>query len=53
MPEQLDFSVLSTIRDPELRASIERLGSAITEALPVPVEQLFIKRQNSSVSPLP
>jgi hypothetical protein len=39
MPEQLDFSILSNIRDPELRASIERLGSAITEALPVPLEE--------------
>src|SRR6266849_7943684 len=32
MPTQLDLSLLSTIRDPELRASIERLGNAMAEA---------------------
>src|SRR6266852_63968 len=32
MPAQLDLSLLSTIRDPELRASIERLGKTLAAA---------------------
>src|SRR5713101_6849560 len=32
MPAQLDFSLLSTIRDPELRTSIERLGKTLADA---------------------
>jgi len=32
MPAQLDLSLLSTIRDPEPHASIERLGNAMAEA---------------------
>jgi len=31
MPAQLDLSVAATIKDPELRASLERLGNAMTE----------------------
>ena len=34
MAAQLDLSIASVIKDPELRASIERLGSAMGEAPP-------------------
>lgn len=36
MSDQLDLSLLASISDPELRASLERLGNVITEALAVP-----------------
>ena len=36
MPAQLDLSLLATVKDPELRASIERLGNVMAEALPTP-----------------
>ena len=32
MAAQLDLSLLATVKDPELRASIERLGNVIAEA---------------------
>jgi hypothetical protein len=32
MPTQLDLSIAATIKDPELRASLERLGNVMTEA---------------------
>jgi len=36
MGAQLDLSLLATITDPELRASLERLGNALTEAPATP-----------------
>src|SRR2546425_5991906 len=35
-PAQLDLSVLASVSDPELRASLERLGNAMVEAAPDP-----------------
>jgi hypothetical protein len=32
MPAQLDLSIAATIKDPELRASLERIGNAMTKA---------------------
>ena len=32
MPAKLDLSVAATIKDPELRASLERIGNAMTKA---------------------
>jgi len=37
MAAQLDLSLLATIPDPELRASLERLGNAMAEALSGPL----------------
>ena len=36
MDAQLDLSLLATVKDPELRAAIARLGNAMAEALPEP-----------------
>ncbi len=36
MSAQLDLSLLATVKDPELRASIERLGNVMAEAPPTP-----------------
>jgi hypothetical protein len=37
MPAQLDLSLLDTVKDPDLRASIARLGSALAATTPEPV----------------
>ena len=37
MPAQLDLSLLDTVKDPDLRASIARLGSALAATPPEPV----------------
>ena len=34
MPDQLDLSLLATVKDPELRATLERLGNAMADAPP-------------------
>src|SRR5947199_5968920 len=34
MPAQLDLSIAATIKDPALRASLERLGNIMAEAPP-------------------
>lgn len=34
MPNQLDLSLLATVKDPELRATLERLGNAMADAPP-------------------
>src|SRR5712691_1269110 len=34
MPDQLDLSLLATVKDPELRATLERLGNALADAPP-------------------
>src|SRR5712691_9712232 len=39
MPDQLDLSLLATVKDPELRASIERLGNALADAPPESVAE--------------
>src|SRR5712691_10903497 len=36
MTAQLDLSLLAKIRDPELRASLERLGNTMTDTPPAP-----------------
>src|SRR5713101_6008086 len=36
MADQLDLLLLATVKDPELRASIERLGNIMAEAPPAP-----------------
>ena len=33
MPAQLDLSITATIKDPELRASLERIGSEVMAQL--------------------
>src|SRR5215468_11203953 len=35
MPAQLDLSIVATIKDPALRASLERLGTIMAEAPPL------------------
>ena len=32
MPEQLDLSILETVKDPQLRAQLERLGQRMAES---------------------
>src|SRR5438552_1792952 len=34
MPDQLALSLLATVKDPELRATLERLGNALADAPP-------------------
>src|SRR6266851_1958754 len=34
MPDQLDLSLLATVKDPELRPTLERLGNALADAPP-------------------
>jgi hypothetical protein len=36
MPAQLDLSILATVKDPDLRATLERLGNAMADAPPEP-----------------
>ena len=35
MPDQLDLSLLATVKDPDLRATLERLGNVMADAPPV------------------
>jgi hypothetical protein len=34
MPDQLDLSLLATVKDPDLRATLERLGNVMADAPP-------------------
>jgi hypothetical protein len=36
MPDQLDLSLLATVKDPDLRATLERLGNVMADAPPAP-----------------
>ena len=35
MPDQLDLSLLATVKDPDLRATLERLGNVMADAPPI------------------
>jgi len=39
MPDQLDLSLLATVKDPDLRAMLERLGNVIADAPPAPAPE--------------
>jgi len=39
MPDQLDLSLLATVKDPDLRATLERLGNVMADAPPAPAPE--------------
>src|SRR5713101_6390104 len=39
MPDQLDLSLLATVKDPDLRATLERLGNVMADVPPAPAPE--------------